>query len=238
MSITLNGTTGISTPDITSTTAPSLVGTNFTSLPSASLTGALPAIDGSALTGVAGLQTLISTTVVSVSATEVDISWSNTGYSQIRFEFENLRPVFNDVTIQFRLSNDAGATFFGTGSEYESVAWQGISTGTQTFLGASNDRILVSGNTLYYQGNQQHEGLYGSLSLYNAVTPSGGAGTGAAKAGSFDVTYSETNEQTISSSGGWKLVNKSLGVDINAIRIYYSSGNVYLNSTIRVIGIT
>ena len=50
MSITLNGTTGISTPDITSTTAPSLVGTNFTSLPSASLTGALPAISGSALT--------------------------------------------------------------------------------------------------------------------------------------------------------------------------------------------
>ena len=50
MSITLNGTTGISTPDITSTTAPSLVGTNFTSLPSASLTGALPAIDGSSLT--------------------------------------------------------------------------------------------------------------------------------------------------------------------------------------------
>ena len=53
MAITLNGTTGISTPNITSTTAPSLVGTNFTSLPSASLTGALPAIDGSALTGVA-----------------------------------------------------------------------------------------------------------------------------------------------------------------------------------------
>ena len=54
MAITLNGTTGISTPNITSTTAPSLVGTNFTSLPSASLTGALPAIDGSALTGVGG----------------------------------------------------------------------------------------------------------------------------------------------------------------------------------------
>ena len=52
MSITLSGTTGINTPDITSTAAPSLVGTNFTSLPSASLTGALPAVDGSALTGV------------------------------------------------------------------------------------------------------------------------------------------------------------------------------------------
>ena len=50
MSITLSGTTGINTPDITSTAAPSLVGTNFTSLPSASLTGALPAISGSSLT--------------------------------------------------------------------------------------------------------------------------------------------------------------------------------------------
>ena len=50
MSITLSGTTGINTPDITSTAAPSLVGTNFTSLPSASLTGALPSISGSSLT--------------------------------------------------------------------------------------------------------------------------------------------------------------------------------------------
>ena len=72
MTITLNGSTGITTPDIDSVAAPDLVGTNFTSLPSgqlvgnlpalngssltsltsANLTGALPAIDGSALTGV------------------------------------------------------------------------------------------------------------------------------------------------------------------------------------------
>ena len=74
MTITLNGSTGITTPDIDSLAAPDLVGTNFTSLPSgqlvgnlpalngssltsltsANLTGALPAIDGSNLTGIAG----------------------------------------------------------------------------------------------------------------------------------------------------------------------------------------
>ena len=74
MTITLNGSTGITTPDIDSVAAPDLVGTNFTSLPSgqlvgnlpalngssltsltsANLTGALPAIDGSNLTGIAG----------------------------------------------------------------------------------------------------------------------------------------------------------------------------------------
>ena len=56
MSITLNGTTGITTPDIDSTAAPDLVGTNFTSLPSAQLTGALPAIDGSSLTSLPSAQ--------------------------------------------------------------------------------------------------------------------------------------------------------------------------------------
>ena len=50
MTITLNGTTGIITPDIDSVAAPDLVGTNFTSLPSGQLVGALPAINGSAIT--------------------------------------------------------------------------------------------------------------------------------------------------------------------------------------------
>ena len=42
MSIVLNGTTGITTPDIESTSG----------LDAADLTGALPALDGSALTGI------------------------------------------------------------------------------------------------------------------------------------------------------------------------------------------
>jgi hypothetical protein len=58
MSIVLNGTTGITTPDLTSTddiTAnSSTVLTNASSIPAANLTGSLPAIDGSALTGIAG----------------------------------------------------------------------------------------------------------------------------------------------------------------------------------------
>lgn len=55
MAITLDGSTGIGTPDITSTAAPALVGTNFTSLPSAQLTGALPAISGASLTGISSV---------------------------------------------------------------------------------------------------------------------------------------------------------------------------------------
>ena len=71
MSITLNGSTGITTPDIDSVAAPDLDGSNITGiataaqgaladtalqssspLTAANLTGTLPAIDGSALTGV------------------------------------------------------------------------------------------------------------------------------------------------------------------------------------------
>ena len=62
MSIILNGTTGITTPDLTSTddiTANSAtVLTNTSNIPAANLTGSLPAIDGSALTGVGGVASL------------------------------------------------------------------------------------------------------------------------------------------------------------------------------------
>jgi hypothetical protein len=65
MTIILNGTTGITTPDIDSTggldaadltgALPAINGSALTNLTSANLTGALPAIDGSALTGVGAL---------------------------------------------------------------------------------------------------------------------------------------------------------------------------------------
>ena len=54
MSIELNGTTGITSPNLTGD------GSGLTSLTSANLTGALPAIDGSALTGV-GASTTVGT---------------------------------------------------------------------------------------------------------------------------------------------------------------------------------
>lgn len=58
MAITLDGTTGITTPDLTSTddiTANSAtVLTSASNIPAANITGSLPAIDGSALTGVGG----------------------------------------------------------------------------------------------------------------------------------------------------------------------------------------
>ena len=58
MSIVLDGTTGITTPDLTSASPMDIGGsavlTSASSLASANLTGALPAIDGSALTGING----------------------------------------------------------------------------------------------------------------------------------------------------------------------------------------
>ena len=61
MSIVLNGTTGITTPDLTSaddiTANSSAVLTTASSLASANLTGALPAISGAALTDLSGTPT-------------------------------------------------------------------------------------------------------------------------------------------------------------------------------------
>ena len=79
MSITLNGTTGITTPDLTSA-APMDVGgsavlTAASSLAAANLTGALPAISGAALTGIAtGMVYDFLGTIASASGSSITIS--------------------------------------------------------------------------------------------------------------------------------------------------------------------
>ena len=69
MSIVLNGTTGITTPDIDSTAAPDFDGANITNIPAGNLTGALPAISGAALTGLPAVS-LANATDVTVSTAD------------------------------------------------------------------------------------------------------------------------------------------------------------------------
>tara|TARA_R110002167_G_scaffold365727_1_gene591169 strand:- start:778 stop:1944 length:1167 start_codon:yes stop_codon:yes gene_type:complete len=77
MSIVLNGTTGITTPDIDSTAAPDFDGANITNIPAGNLTGALPAISGAALTGLPAVS-LANATDVTVSTADPTVSTNPT----------------------------------------------------------------------------------------------------------------------------------------------------------------
>ena len=143
MSITLNGTTGISSTggiaaaDLTGT-LPALDGAALTSLTSANLTGALPAIDGSALTG-------ISTTPTTAQVLTATAGAATGAVGTYAF----LRTTGNQITV-------AGTSYAGSSLIYGGVHVNGASvyhsapgggvSGTWRAMGQENysSRITMS----------------------------------------------------------------------------------------------
>ena len=158
MAITLNGTTGITTPDLTSA-APMDVGgsavlTAASSLAAANLTGALPAIDGSALTGLsAGGTALLSTTTISADVYNIDISLP-LGYTFYRLAIDRIATTTVLGGPMLRTSSDGGSTFAATSGDYnysgnpwDSIYLGGYFSGTATSVGGAFIIADISQNT-------------------------------------------------------------------------------------------
>ena len=151
MSITLNGTTGITTPDLTSA-APMDVGgsavlTAASSLAAANLTGALPAIDGSALTGLsAGAWSLLAS-VASTSGTSISFgsTYITSDYGAYQIVFENVKTTLA-FSLLYAYSADNGSTLLTGTNVYSAVGYR---------VGASNllERIVRNENAAFEVGN-------------------------------------------------------------------------------------
>ena len=97
-------------------------GSSITGLTSANLTGALPAIDGSALTGISAGLTHISQTVVSSAVSSVDFTgFDSSKYDNYLVVLSNVKPVTDAVNFLCRTSTDGGSTFDSGGTDYEWV---------------------------------------------------------------------------------------------------------------------
>ena len=133
MAITLNGTTGITTPDLTSAapmdvggsavlTAASDVLTSASSLAAANLTGVLPAISGAALTNLpipASAVTLISTVSITTSVSSVNFSIPS-GYTHYSVVMNRINGTANNTVIGIRTSTNGGSSFDSGASDYRS----------------------------------------------------------------------------------------------------------------------
>ena len=177
MAITLNGTTGITTPDLTSTddiTAnSSAVLTAASSLAAANLTGVLPAISGAALTNLpipASAVTLISTFTISTAVANVDITLPTSGYTTLSLLVTGLRSDTDSDSLYGRISSDSGATFDAGASDY---SYGGAQTSAMRFNAAD----LMNGvgtSSSYVMYIQNRYGLFNTVYghyTYSKVTP-------------------------------------------------------------------
>lgn len=183
--------------------------------------------DGSALTGVGGLQTVISTTTISSAASVVNLSWSNTGYKRIRIELNNVRPSTNGANLYMRTSTTAASSFHTSNNYWGFGIEDGRSDPFTQYTIANTYATVMS----YIIGNSTNEGVFGDITFLNPFE------TGAAPAVSFNLIAANTSNAMIGSQGGFK-VNDSAAIsdDIDGMQLYFSSGNV-ASGVIRVVGI-
>ena len=201
MTITLNGTTGVTTPAISGD------GSALTTLTSANLTGALPAIDGSALTGVGGGGTefIASSGAISNGTAAVVFTSSNfdaSKYDNYIFYIMYCSPVTDAQKLLAQESDDGGSSFYDGGSDY--VLWNSAGSGAY----AAGHQ--VSGNSAV--GNGANEVVSSEFLL---ISPQTSAKT---------MGFSSSIALNTYSANGSKHEN-DVGVT-NGIKFLWTSGNI------------
>jgi hypothetical protein len=185
MSITLNGTTGITTPDLTSA-APMDVGgsavlTAASSLAAANLTGVLPAISGAALTNLpipASAVTLIITVSITTSVSSVNFSIPS-GYTHYSVVMNRINGTENNTVIAIRTSTNGGSSFDSGASDYRSgsafsdrMAISSVDNGfDKTYGGVFTDFYFQQTSGGYFAAH----GVYQRTDTSNDVTSTWGS---------------------------------------------------------------
>jgi len=152
MAITLDGSTGIGTPDITSTAAPALVGTNFTNLQSSQLTGAIPAISGAALTGIETGRTY-ATQANTTSGTAFDFTGIPAGVKEVTVLFDACS-VSGGYGVLIQMGTSAGINASGY-----SMSSQVITASGQNFINTFSEGIICQADAETFTGAVRIERL-------------------------------------------------------------------------------
>ena len=222
MAITLNGTTGITTPDLTSA-APMDVGgsavlTAASSLAAANLTGVLPAISGAALTNLpipASAVTLISTTTVSTSVGTVDIAIPTSGYSFYRMIVTNLTTA-SDAGILVRTSSDGGSTFASTSGDYNNEN----NAGAHMYLANANSQY---GDADARKGSNIENTFINTAGFYFKFAT--------------EISYYRSSDASAQYYSGPVSGVRNSATQVNALRYFVSPGNI-TGGTFKLYGYT
>ena len=244
MSIVLDGTVGLSAPHITSGTGfpasgitgalPAIDGSSLTgvlkpasSLTAANLTGALPAIDGSNLTGVGGgAMEFIATIDLSNVATAEFTGFDAASYDSYVFEIMNVTPATDNVSLYMRTSTDGGSSYDSGASDYD---WhvQAWFTSAEVNSGISNTTEIILDHHGIALGNGVNEhGISLSLKVHSPHL------TGYTMVSGIGVYRSRMGNTYGAAVSGMRLS----AADVDAVQFAMTSGNM-ASGTISMYGV-
>lgn len=175
-------------------------------IPASQLTGTLPAIDGSALTGLSsGGLVFISRAVASNDATIEFTGLDNSAYESYLFTFTNIIPSADD-DFQVHTSADGGSTF----TAYTSMYLRGV-------LGNIYHNTSTTGDLVHGSIESTSDGMSGQLTIFN---PSSSLRT----QGVFENLFVESNNGSFVTIKG-TLYNPTVQAD-DAIQFKCSTANI------------
>ncbi len=209
MTITLDGTTGV--------TAPALTG----SIDASNLTGVLPAIDGSALTGLISNLDLISTSTVTSPVSSVDITsgFDSGVYAYYKFTFTNVIPD-TDTEFEAKFSTDGGSTFATSGYSSTRLRWgDGLAPGV---FSSTVEVVLTTA-----VGTDVNE--FGATGEFNVFSQDGSVWS----FGYGKTTYTQSDSTLGATLSDFHYASTS---SINGIRFSFNLGNIE-SGIIRMYGV-
>jgi hypothetical protein len=180
--------------------------------------GALPAVDGSQLTGLAAVP--IAQATASSDATIEFTAFDSAKYDGYFWEFINVKPATDDVALFVRTSTNGGSTYDNGASDY---AW--FVTG---WLGAGNDnsadaadtgmRLTLGASSGFAIGNGAADpGISGTLRVYGPDNTA----VNTQFVGQFVYKPVSYNAGVVNFAGA-----RLAAADVDAIQFFMASGNI------------
>tara|TARA_R110002126_G_C10337321_1_gene490465 strand:- start:279 stop:944 length:666 start_codon:yes stop_codon:yes gene_type:complete len=195
---------------------PAIDGSALTSLTSGNLTGALPAISGAALTGLsAGGFRFISSVDLSNDVTVEFTGFDATLYDSYRFLYSNVIPATDNVVLDMQFSSDGGTTWDVGASDYTYLRAGYAGDPVWTYSQTTSTKIRL--NSYGIGGAANEDGTSGDLVIH---------GPHLAKR-----TMTSTSHVGVGANGGLAVGGVAWGrrnsaVATNAVRFFFSAGNL------------
>jgi len=198
-------------------------GSGLTSLTSANLTGALPAISGAALTGLsAGALTFISSSDLSNDATADFTGFNASLYDSYEFVFLNVGPTTDTAELFMRTSTDGGSSYdSGTNAYKQSVIYRSTNDSSARVSNANTTEFQLTAAPLGTGSDPGTPGQADNIGVSGVINVLGPHITTARTRVTQNIFYSR-GSVTTQTGGGETFGN----TPVDAVRFFMSSGNI------------
>lgn len=168
---------------------------------------------------------LISTTAISGDPANVDLTWNESTYSDVRIVLDAVQPATDGVTFRLRLGDTDGTVIHASTNDYDGVTqiWEG--TGAFSAISGTDTVDLATSSS-----NAANETISGTIKVIGGANSDGGA---AVKA-TIHYTNSTSNQRTIETKA---FLDDNTQAAVDTVRLYFAAGNFANTGNIKLYGL-